>query len=99
MTKPLDPISPGEILLEEFLIPNGVSRSRLARELGVSAARITDIIHGRRGIGADMALRLAAFFGTTAEFWMNLQAEFDLRLARRDIAAEVGRQVRPLNAA
>ena len=82
-TKLLDPIHPGEILLEEFLRPLGVSQNRLARELEVNVARISEVVHGRTSISAVMALKLARFFGNSAEFWLNLQSGYDLRLARR----------------
>ena len=72
MAEKLDPIPPGEILLEEFMRLYGVSQNRLARDLGVPIARVNDIIHARRGISADTALRLAAYFRTSAEFWLNL---------------------------
>ena len=70
-------IHPGEVLTEEFLIPFGLSQERLAREIGVPTAHIEDICNGRRSIVADMALRLARFFGTTATFWLGLQADYD----------------------
>ncbi len=74
----LDPIHPGEILLEEFLIPLGVSQYRLAKEISVPPRRINEIVHGKRGISADTALRLSRFFGTSERFWLNLQLRFDL---------------------
>ena len=75
------PIHPGEILREEFLLPLGLSANALAIALGVPAPRVNDIVRERRGISADTALRLARYFGTSAEFWMGLQADHDLRLA------------------
>lgn len=78
----LPPLTPGEVLAEEFLRPLGLSASALARELGVPANRVTAILHGQRAVSADTALRLAARFGTTAEFWMNLQVAHDLDQAR-----------------
>lgn len=78
----LPPLTPGEVLAEEFLRPLGLSASALARELGVPANRVTAILHGQRAISADTALRLAARLGTTAEFWMNLQVAHDLEQAR-----------------
>lgn len=83
MSTLLDPIHPGEILLEEFLKPLHISINRLAREIGVPPGRISTIVNGKRAITADTALRLAAFFGTTPELWLNLQADYDLRIARR----------------
>jgi addiction module HigA family antidote len=78
----LDPISPGEILLEEFMRPNGISQNRLARDIDVNPARVNDIVHGRSAITASIALRLAKYFGTTPELWLNLQSDYDLRRAR-----------------
>ncbi len=99
MAKQLDPISPGEILAEEFLKPLGVSQNRLAREIAVPVARINDIIHARRGISADTALRLGRFFGTSAEFWLNLQARYDLKLARQAMGDALEKAIQPLRAA
>src|SRR5882757_9833179 len=79
--KRLDPIPPGEILLEEFMRPNGISQNRLARDIDVNPARVNDIVHGRSAITAPLALRLAKYFGTTPELWMNLQRL--LRIAPR----------------
>jgi antitoxin HigA-1 len=81
-TKKLDTIPPGEILVEEFMKPNRISQNRLARDIDVNPARINDIVHGRSAITAPIALRLAKYFGTTPELWMNLQASYDLRRAR-----------------
>jgi len=89
------PIPPGEILQEDFMGPLGLSAAALARALHVPANRITALIHGQRAITADTALRLSRYFGTTPEFWMRLQADFELRRARRTVAAEIERQVRP----
>jgi antitoxin HigA-1 len=75
-------VHPGEILLKEFLEPMGLTRYRLAKELHVALPRINDIVHGKRSISADTALRLGTYFGLPAQFWMNLQADYDLRLAR-----------------
>src|SRR3954463_16402021 len=81
--KRLEPIPPGEILLEEFMRPNGISQNRLARDIDVSPARVNGIVHGQSTITAAMPLRLAKYFGATPELWMNLQASYDLRRARR----------------
>ena len=94
--KKLDPIPPGEILLEEFMKPNGVSQNRLARDIAVNPARVNDIVHGRSAVTASMALRLAKYFGTTPELWMNLQAGYDLRKARAADWISVKRRVRVL---
>lgn len=83
MSNLLDPIHPGEILLEEFLKPMGISINKLAREIGVPPGRISTIVNGKRAITADTALRLAVYFGTSPELWLNLQADYDLRIARR----------------
>src|SRR4051812_17249642 len=84
MSKPkrLDPIPPGEILLEEFMRPNGSSQNRLARDIDVNPARVKDIVHGRSAITASLARRLAKYFGTTPELWMNLEGSYELRCAR-----------------
>ena len=75
-------IHPGEVLLEEFLVPMGLSQNRIAREIGVPPRRINEIVRGKRSVTADTALRLARYFGTTEAFWMGLQADFDLEEAR-----------------
>lgn len=77
---------PGEILLEEFLKPMGITQYRLAKEIGVPQRRIGEIVAGKRGISADTALRLAAFFGTDAQSWLNLQGDFDTAKARDALA-------------
>lgn len=89
------PVHPGEILLEEFLKPLEISANKLARELRVPPNRIVKIVNGARGITADTALRLARFFNTTADFWMNLQSHYDLEKARDEIADVIERDVRP----
>jgi addiction module HigA family antidote len=89
------PIHPGEILLEEFLKPLGISANKLARELRVPSNRIVKIVNGERGITADTALRLARFFSMTPDFWMNLQSHYDLEKAQEEIAEEIARDVRP----
>ncbi len=76
-------VHPGEVLLEEFLVPMGLSQNRIAREIGVPPRRINEIVHGKRSVTADTALRLARYFGTTEAFWMGLQADFDLEEARK----------------
>ena len=94
----LDPIHPGEILDEEFLKPLAISQYRLSKDIGVPPVRINEIVHGKRGITADTALRLAKFFGTTAEFWMNLQIHFDLEV-QRDVSAEQLKHIKVFQAA
>ena len=80
--KNLPPIHPGEILLEEFLTPMGISQYRLSKEIGVPQRRIGEVVAGNRAITADTALRLAAFFGTDAQSWINLQSRYDTEMAR-----------------
>src|SRR5207302_4592739 len=87
------PVHPGEILLEEFLKPLGVSQYKLAKELGVPARRINEIVHGQRRISADTALRLARFFGTSERFWINLQARYDLEVVKDRLGSRLEREV------
>lgn len=89
------PIHPGEILHEEFMEPLQLSASALARALHVPPNRITALIHGRRSVTADTALRLARYFGTTPEFWLRLQVDFDLRDAEPRLADSIRREVSP----
>lgn len=89
------PIHPGEVLREEFLGPLGLSAHALAQALRVPATRINDVVNERRGITADTALRLARYFGTTAEFWLNLQSAFDLRTAEGALKSQIERDVLP----
>jgi addiction module HigA family antidote len=91
MTDTIAPIHPGEILLEEYLIPLGISQYRLAKETEVPPRRINEIVHGKRAITADTSLRLAKFFGTSEQFWLNLQARHDLELERDRLAGTLGR--------
>lgn len=92
MTK-LKNIHPGEVLLEEFLAPMDISQNRLAREIGVPPRRINEIVHGKRGVTADTALRLARYFGTSEGFWMGLQADYDLEEARERLGIRLRRDV------
>ena len=98
-TKLLDPIHPGEILIEEFMKPLGISINRLSRDLHVPPNRIHGIVHGTRSITADTALRLGIYFGVTPEIWLNLQSEYDLRVARRTAGGEIAKTVRKREAA
>ena len=93
------PIYPGEILREEYMTPLGLSANALARALGVTPARVNDIVRGRRGITADTALRLARYFGTNAQSWINLQAAYDLRVAELAAGETIARVVKPRSAA
>ncbi len=94
--KRFPPIHPGEILHEEFLEPNALSEYRLSKDVSVPPRRINEIIHGKRGITADTALRLARYFGTTDEFWMNLQARYDLECERDRLGNRLKTEVRIL---
>jgi addiction module HigA family antidote len=93
--KAMRPIHPGEVLREEFLGPLGLSAHALAQALRVPATRINDVVNERRGITADTALRLARYFGTTGEFWLNLQSAFDLRTAEAELKPQIERDVLP----
>lgn len=90
-----DPTHPGEVLLEDFLKPLGMSQYALAKALGVTQVRIGEIVQGKRAVSPDTALRLARYFGTTAEFWMNMQASYDLEVARAKLAEAIAEQVSP----
>lgn len=89
----LPPVHPGEILREDVLKPLGLSAHGLARELGVPATRINEILHGRRAVTTDTALRLARYLGTSARFWMNLQTSYDLKVAERALGKQIKREV------
>lgn len=91
--KRLPPIHPGEILLEEFLKPMGISQYRLAKDIGVHPRRINEIVHGQRAISADTALRLSRFFGLSERFWMNLQAYYDLEVEKDRLNERLEREV------
>ena len=93
--KRLDPIHPGEILSEEFMKPMGISINRLARELYVPPGRISAIVNGKRAITADTALRLATYFRVSPEIWIGLQADYELRVAKRTSGAEIAKRVHP----
>lgn len=99
MTDTLPNIHPGEVLLEEFLDPLGLSQSALARHLGVPPRRINEIVLGKRAVTADTALRLARYFGTSERFWLGLQMDYDLEEARRDLGERLDREVAPRRAA
>jgi addiction module HigA family antidote len=90
------PIHPGEILVTEFLEPMGISQYRLALSIGVTPRRINEIVHGRRGITADTALRLGRFFNMEAPFWMNLQSHFDMEVALETLEDRLDKEVHPL---
>ena len=93
--KKLSPVHPGEILLEEYLIPLGISQNKLGRDLGVPAQRINEVVRGQRTITVDTALRLSRYFDTTPQFWLNLQSHYDLEMARdTHLVERIGREVR-----
>jgi addiction module HigA family antidote len=91
----LKPVHPGEVLLEEFLEPMGLSQNRVALDIGVPARRINEIVLGKRRITADTALRLARYFGTSPQFWLGLQMDYDLDVTADTVADQLEREVRP----
>ena len=93
------PVTPGEMLKEEFLVEYGLGQNQLARAIGISPNRIAEIVNNRRRITADTALRLGLFFGNSAEFWLNLQMHYDLKLARRNLPSEEAEQIKSRSAA
>jgi addiction module HigA family antidote len=97
--KKIPPVHPGEVLYEDFIVPAGISIHRLAMDLRVPANRIAEIVKHERAITADTALRLARYLGTSAEFWLGLQSDYDLEKARDEIEARIGREVQPRNKA
>ncbi len=97
--KLLEPIPPGEILLEEFMKPLGVSINKLARDIDVPPGRISEIVNGKRAVTADTALRLGRYFGVSPEIWLNLQADYELRVAMRVAGKKIEAHVRPFRAA
>ena len=96
MLKPLDPITPGEILLEEYLKPLNLSQNQFARAIGVPPGRVNDVVRGKRSITSDTAARLAVFFKTTPDLWLNLQARYDAKIASRDIIPAISKLIRPI---
>lgn len=94
MTKLLDEIHPGEILLEDFMKPMGISVRKIAGDIDVSPSRISDLVHGQRPITADTALRLGIYFGMEPRFWLNLQAEYDTRIAVRELKDKIAPRIR-----
>jgi addiction module HigA family antidote len=95
-TNKMRPIHPGEIIREEYLVPMKMSAHALALELRVPATRINDIVRERRAVTSDTALRLARYFGTTAQFWLNLQSAYDLKQAENETGKQIEREVRPM---
>lgn len=99
MRKQLAPITPGEVLLEEFLRPMSITQNQLARAIDVPAGRVNDIVRGKRSITRDTAARLAVYFRTTPDLWLNLQARYDAKIASRSIIPLLSKQLRPRAAA
>jgi antitoxin HigA-1 len=96
MAKTMEPIHPGEILSEEFLKPLRVSQYKLAKDINVSARRINEIVHGKRSITADTALRLSRYFGLSERFWLNLQARYDLEAEKEKLKGRIEEEVKVL---
>ena len=96
MKERLPPVHPGEVLLEDFMKPLGLSRYRVAKDIGVPTLRISQIVRGQRSITADTALRLARYFGTSAAVWLRLQARYDLEIAEMQLAERIEREVKEL---
>ena len=92
-SKKLAPVHPGEILLEEFLEPMGISQYRLAKDISVSPRRINEIVHGTRAVTADTALRLSRYFGSSERFWLNLQAHYDLEVEKDRLGNRLSKEV------
>jgi len=99
MAKLLDEIHPGEILLEDFMKPMGITARQLASDIDVSPSRISELVNGQRPITADTALRLGLFFGMEPRFWLNLQSEYDMRFAERELRAKIAPRIRALHPA
>lgn len=95
--KKLPPIHPGEILMDEFLKPMGISQYRLAKDISVPPRRINEIVHGKRAITADTAIRLGRFFNMTPQFWLNLQSRYDLEITEELLANDLDQKIRPFN--
>lgn len=87
-------VHPGEILLDEFLKPKGITQNRLAQDIGVSLGRIKEIVHGKQSVTADLALRLGRYFGMSAEFWINLQGHYDIEVQSEKLADRLESEVR-----
>lgn len=96
MDKTLSPIHPGEILLEDFIKPLGLSQYRLARDIGVTPIRISQIVNGERAVTVDTAMRLARYFGTSAAVWLRLQVRYDLEVAESELGDKINREVKVL---
>jgi len=97
MDKTLSPIHPGEVLLEDFMKPLGLSQYRLAHDIGITPIRISQIVHGQRAITVDTAMRLARYFGTSAAVWLRLQVRYELEVAEKDLSERINREVKVLH--
>ncbi len=95
-TKKIPPIHPGEILLEDFLVPMGISQYKLSKDISVPPRRINEIVQGKRSISADTALRLSRYFGLSERFWLNLQARYDLEVEKDKLDVRLAKEVRVL---
>ena len=93
----LDPVTPGEILLEEFLKPLNISQYRLAKDINVDPRRINEIVHGKRSISVDTAIRLGHYFGMSPQFWLNLQSHYDLEMVTSDISKQIKAEIKVLS--
>ena len=91
----MPPLHPGEILLEEFMVPKGISQYRLAKNINVSPRRINEIVHGKRAVTDDTALRLGLYFGMTPQFWLGLQSDYDLDVAKDAIKGRLEQEIQP----
>jgi antitoxin HigA-1 len=98
MARKRGPVTPGDVLFNEFMLPHEISQNKLAGHIKVPVTRIHDIIHGRRGITADTALRLGMFFATTPEYWMGLQTDYDLKVATKEKLAQIKKDVKKIKA-
>ena len=98
MVRKMAPVHPGEVLLEEFLGPMGISQYRVAKDINVPARRINEIVHGKRGISANTALRLSRYFGMTERFWINLQSRYDLEVEKDRLGSRLDDEVQSLGA-
>ncbi|MFA6305571.1 MAG: HigA family addiction module antitoxin [Candidatus Gracilibacteria bacterium] len=97
MSKKISPITPGEILTEEFMKPFGISQYKIAKDIGVSARRINEIVHGERAISADTALRFSKYFKTSAQFWLNLQSRYNLEIESEKLSKKPDFEIKPLD--
>lgn len=97
MPKKISPITPGEILMEEFMKPFGLSQYKLAKDIGVPARRINEIVHGERAISADTAIRLSKYLKTSAQFWLNLQSRYNLEIESEKLSKKLDFEIKPLD--